>query len=100
MAYILQHRTTKTISPGKWHPLGARPQQGGVNFAIYSQYASEVFLLLFDDLDGDPTDIIKLSNRTRYIWHAFVPGIKAGQFYGYKVRGPYDPARGMRFNEN
>ncbi len=47
-----------------------------------------------------PSDIIQLENRTRYIWHAFVEGVKAGQLYGYKVRGEYHPQYGMRFNEN
>jgi len=100
MAYLLQHRTRKTVSTGNWYPLGASVQADGVNFAIYSQYASEVFLLLFDDPGADPTDIIKLEPRTRYIWHSFVRGLKPGQLYGYKIRGEYNPARGMRFNEN
>src|SRR5439155_13919761 len=100
MAYLLQHRTRKTVSTGNWYPLGASVQADGVNFAIYSQYASEVFLLLFDDPGADATDLIKLEPRTRYIWHSFVPGLKPGQLYGYKIRGEYNPARGMRFNEN
>jgi glycogen operon protein len=83
-----------------YYPLGATLQKDGVNFAIYSQNASEVFLLLFDNTDGDPTDVIRLENRTKYIWHTFVHGVKAGQLYGYKVRGDFIPARGMRFNEN
>src|SRR5213594_4430798 len=100
MAHLLQHQTTKTVSPGNWHPLGAAVQADGVNFAIYSQNAREVFLLLFDDPRGDPTDIIRLEGCTRYVWHTFVRGLKPGQLYGYKVRGEYNPARGMRFNEN
>jgi isoamylase len=100
MAYVLQHRTTRTVSAGNAYPLGAFVQNNGVNFAIYSQYASEVFLLLFDDPASDPTDIIKLEAYTRYVWHAFVEGLRPDQLYGYKVRGEYDPSRGMRFNEN
>ncbi len=57
-------------------------------------------MLLFDRPDADPTDIIMLENRTKYIWHAFVHGVKAGQLYGFKVRGDYDPRLGLRFNEN
>jgi isoamylase len=72
----------------------------GVNFAIYSQHAGEVFLLLFDRPDGDPTDIIRLEHRTKFIWHTFVHGVKAGQRYGYKIRGAFNPAYGLRFNEN
>src|SRR5213594_509221 len=100
MAHLLQHQTTKTVSPGNWHPLGAAVQADGVNFAIYSQNAREVFLLLFDDPRGDPTDIIRLEGCTRYVWHTFVRGLKPGQLYGYKIRGEYNPARGMRFNEH
>jgi glycogen operon protein len=72
----------------------------GVNFALYSQNADAVFLLFFDRPDGEPTDIIQLRHRQKYIWHAFVPGVTAGQLYAYKVRGEFNPARGLRFNEH
>ena len=100
MSYQLIHKTTKKLSPGKYYPLGAALNSDGVNFALYSQNAREVFLLLFDLEKGEPTDVIKLENRTKYVWHTFVHGIKAGQLYGYKVRGDFNPAYGMRFNEN
>src|SRR5512139_2449430 len=100
MAYELKHKTTRNILPGRYDPLGATLSEKGVNFAIYSQHASEVFLLLFDRPDSEPTDIIRLENRTKFIWHAFVQGLKAGQLYGYKVRGDFSPGYGMRFNEN
>ena len=58
-----------------------------------------MWLLLFDRPDGDPTDIIRVQDRDRFAWHVFVHGAGAGQFYGYKVRGPFDPARGLRFND-
>ncbi|MFA4828530.1 MAG: glycogen debranching protein GlgX [Thermodesulfovibrionales bacterium] len=100
MPYELRHKTDKKISSGKYFPLGATLYDSGINFAIYSQHASEVFLLLFDIPDGAPTDIIKLENRTKYVWYAFIHGLKAGQLYGYKIKGDYNPAYGMRFNEN
>lgn len=100
MGYELKHRTNRKVSSGKYYPLGAALYKDGVNFAVYSQNASEVFLLLFDRPDGEPTDIIKLENRTKYIWYTFVHGLKAGQLYGYKVKGDFNPAYGMRFNEN
>jgi len=100
MEYSLEHKTNKKISPGKSTPLGATLVNEGVNFALFSQYAKEIYLLLFDSSDGDPTDIIKLENRTDKIWHVLVHGVKAGQLYGYKVRGDYKPSDGMRFNEN
>ncbi|TAL22147.1 MAG: glycogen debranching enzyme GlgX [Nitrospirae bacterium] len=97
---MLSHSTTKKLSAGNFYPLGATLHGDGVNFAIYSQRAHEVFLLLFDDPNAEPTDIIRLEHRNRYIWHTFVHGIKAGQFYGYKIRGEYNPAYGLYFNEN
>ena len=99
MGYELSHRTSRRVSAGKFYPLGATLMPDGVNFALYSQNAGDVFLLLFDDPDGDPTDIIRLDNRTRYAWHVFVPGRRAGQLYAYKVRGEFNPASGLRFNE-
>ena len=99
MAVPLHHRTSKIITRGTHYPLGATLEQDGVNFALHSQCASEVFLLLFDAPDGDPTDVIQLRECDKYVWHAHVQGIKAGQLYGYKVRGDYRPAWGLRFND-
>ena len=96
MEYELKHNTNRQISIGKYYPLGATLHEEGVNFSIYSQCASEVFLLLFGRPDGEPTDIIKLENRTKYIWHTFIHGLKAGQLYGYKIRGDFNPGYGMR----
>ncbi len=98
--YELRHQTDKKLSPGKFYPLGATPTGNGVNFAIYSQTAAEVYLLLFDEVGGQPSDTIRMENRTRFIWHTLVHGLKAGQLYGYKMRGEYNPAYGMRFNEH
>ncbi len=96
----LTHITDKKIAAGKFYPLGATMKSGGVNFALFSQDAREVFLLLFDRPDGEPTDIIKIENRTRLIWHVFVHGIKEGQLYGYRIRGEFNPTWGFRFNEH
>ncbi|MBI5531181.1 MAG: glycogen debranching protein GlgX [Deltaproteobacteria bacterium] len=98
MSYELEHRTTRRVLPGKHYPIGATQHGSGVNFAIYSQHAQEVYLLLFDDPEGDPTDVIRLVACTRRIWHCFVEGLRPGQLYGYKIRGPYEPKRGLRFN--
>ncbi|PIV21083.1 MAG: glycogen debranching enzyme GlgX [Deltaproteobacteria bacterium CG_4_8_14_3_um_filter_45_9] len=100
MAYKLEPKTNRQTSTGRYHPLGSTLYEDGVNFAIFSQYASEAFLLLFDRPDVGPTDIIKLEDRTKYIWHVFVHGLKAGQLYGYKIKGDFNPVYGMRFNEN
>ncbi len=100
MGQDLEHRTTRKIRAGTHYPLGATVQDGGVNFALYSQYADEVFLLLFDRAEGEPTDVIRLAHQTRRVWHVWVAGLRPGQLYGFKVRGPYEPHRGLRFNEH
>lgn len=96
---MLHHSTTKKISEGKHSPLGASIEKDGVNFAIFSKYADEVFLFLFDTKNSKPTDVINVSNNTENVRHVFVHGIKAGQFYAYKVLGEYNPLTGKRFNE-
>jgi glycogen operon protein len=89
----------KTVEKGAWYPLGATLTPDGVNFAVYSQSATEVFLLLFATADGEPTDVIPLRYRTKHIWHGLVKGLRAGQLYGYRARGEFRPEQGLRFNE-
>jgi isoamylase len=95
----LSHRTTKTVVKGREYPLGATVVDGGVNFALYSRNAAAVHLLLFDKPNDQPTDVIELQNRDKFIWHAEVRGVGAGQLYGYKVEGDYRPEWGLRFND-
>jgi isoamylase len=87
---------------GRSSPLGASLAPGGVNFSVYSRSASAVDLLFFDrDDDNRPSRVIPIdspSNRTYHYWHVFVPGVKPGQLYGYRVHGPHDPANGLRFD--
>ena len=85
------------LGPGRFYPLGATLQPEGVNFALYSRHASAVHLLLFDAPDGQPTETIPIEHCSRHIWHVFVKGIKAGQLYGYRVFGEYDPGRELAF---
>jgi isoamylase len=91
-------RTTKTLTAGTHYPLGTTLTGTGVNFALYSEHASAVFLLLFAAPDQEPTDVIELQNPTKHVWHAHVGGVRAGQLYGYKVCGDYQPVQGKRFN--
>ncbi|HVN76695.1 MAG TPA: glycogen debranching protein GlgX [Thermoanaerobaculaceae bacterium] len=91
-------RTARRLSPGSIVPLGATLTREGVNFALFSRNAAEVSLELFDDPDGEATEVIPVENRSRFIWHVFVHGLTAGQLYGYRVRGEFDPGRGLRFN--
>ena len=80
---------------GSSFPLGATICQGGVNFSVFSKHATGVQLLFFDRVDAaKPTQVVDFHPRTQrsyHYWHAFVPGITAGQFYGYRVDGPFDP---------
>jgi isoamylase len=100
MVYELKHTTAKDVLPGLHYPLGASIEPDGINFALYSQYAAEVYLLLFNSIDDAPSDIIRMKHKTKNVWHAFVKGIGAGQMYAYKVQGEFNPAMGLRFNEN
>lgn len=88
--------------PGSPDPLGASLQSGGVNFSLFSYHASGVELLLFNHPDEDqPSAIIELNpefHRTGSYWHIFIPGLKAGQLYGYRLHGPYLPEQGLRFD--
>lgn len=87
---------------GKSYPLGATVHPNGVNFALFSKYATSVELLLFDLKDhSKPTHTFALDpvkNKTFYYWHCFVEGIGHGQLYAYRVYGPYDPANGYLFD--
>ncbi|MBS1212941.1 MAG: isoamylase [Proteobacteria bacterium] len=91
-----------TIGTGRSFPLGATVLSGGVNFSVFSKNASGVELLLFDQVDDvAPARRIPFDprfQRTYHYWHVFVPGIGQGQLYGYRVEGPDDPARGLRFD--
>jgi len=98
MATVLRHKTTRRIATGDFYPLGATLRPDGVNFALYSRDATAVHLLLFDRPNGPPTDVIRLEDRTKFVWHALVLGVKPGHLYGYKVEGDFDPANGKRFN--
>lgn len=90
------------VQKGSPFPLGASVQDGGVNFSVFSRNASGVELLFFDDRnDGIASRSVSfdpVENRTVNYWHAFVPGIQAGQLYGYRVSGPDLPAAGLRFD--
>jgi isoamylase len=87
---------TLAALPGSPFPLGATPGDGGTNFAVASGVADAMTLCLFDDT-GTETQI-PLPDYDAGVWHGFVPGAGPGQAYGYRVAGPYDPARGIRCN--
>ena len=88
----------RLVFPGKPHPLGASLDEQGANFAVFSERADAVFLCLFDDT-GDEERIPMVRGRG-HVWHVYASGIEVNQQYGFRVDGPYDPRRGLRFNVN
>jgi len=95
-------RTQLSVETGKPAPLGSTLSPEGVNFSVYSKSCTHMELLLFDRADdAGPSAVIALDaarHRTYHYWHAFVPGLRAGQIYGYRAHGPLDPGRGLRFD--
>jgi len=84
--------------PGKPYPLGATWDGAGVNFSLFSENATKVELCLFDRNDDRRETCIPMTEQTHQVWHVYLPEVRAGQFYGYRVHGPYEPQQGHRFN--
>ncbi|MDF2705791.1 MAG: glgX [Nonomuraea muscovyensis] len=84
------------VWPGDPYPLGATYDGAGTNFSLYTEVADKVELCLFDE--GNNESRVALTEVDGFIWHGYLPGIGPGQRYGYRVHGPYDPARGLRCN--
>lgn len=85
--------------PGAPYPLGAVYDGNGVNFSIFSEHADRVELCLYDSVhDVRERQRIELVERTHFNWHCYLPGVKPGQLYAYRVFGPYEPLKGKRFN--
>jgi glycogen operon protein len=85
------------VRPGQPSPLGATVLPVGVNFAVYSR-GERVQLCLFDQPRGPEMLCVDLPGRTGHVWHGFLPDAVAGQLYGFRVHGPFDPPSGKRFN--
>ena len=87
------------VLPGRRSPLGATWDGQGVNFALFSENATDVEVCLFDMDDPTvETARVRLRDRTAHVWHGYIPGLKPGQPYGFRVEGPYEPRWGLRFN--
>ncbi len=82
--------------PGRPFPLGPTWDGHGTNFSLFSENADGVQLCLFDDENRE--ERVEILQRTSHNWHAYLPGVGPGQRYGYRVRGPWEPAAGHRFN--
>ena len=93
---------TGAVPKGLSAPLGATLDEAGANFSLYARDAERVELCLFDRRDdATPSRVIPLergNRRIQHYWHTHVPGVRAGQIYGYRVSGPWDPAAGQRFD--
>ena len=90
-----------TVYPGHPFPLGATWDGNGVNFALYADNATKVELCLFSSKHSKRESAkIDMQERTHQIWHVYLPNIKPGQLYGYRVHGPYEPQNGHRFNHH
>ena len=92
-----------SISKGYPLPPGAHLHRDGANFALLSRHATSVCLLLFDDVNENPSQMIVLDpsqNKTGDIWHVWVEGVKEDQLYAYKIDGPFLPEEGHRFNRH
>lgn len=86
---------------GKPYPLGATWDGQGVNFALFSETATQVDLCLFDRADSPRESArITLPQTDDLIWHAYLPDVIPGQLYGYRVSGRHEPAAGYRHNPN
>jgi isoamylase len=87
---------------GRSVPIGATLADSGANFSVFSRSAAAIELLLFDRVDdARPSRVIPIDpclNRTYHYWHLFVPGVQAGQIYGFRAFGPFDRDRGLRFD--
>jgi len=89
------------VWPGTPFRLGANWDGEGVNFALFSAHAERVELCLFDSAEHEvESSRVVLRDRTGDVWHAYLPDVRPGQLYGYRVHGPYEPSRGHRFNPN
>ncbi|HSL95683.1 MAG TPA: glycogen debranching enzyme GlgX, partial [Thermoleophilia bacterium] len=88
------------VWPGRPYPLGATWDGSGTNFAIFSAHAEKVELCLFDGDGRSETARVVLPEFTHEIWHGYLPDVRPGRLYGYRVHGPYEPEAGHRFNAN
>ncbi|MFI5010854.1 MAG: glycogen debranching protein GlgX [Hyphomicrobiales bacterium] len=90
--------STPAITAGSPDPLGITLLEGGVNVAVFARHASQIVFCLFDEQDGGETARLVLPERTGDVHHGFVPGVGEGARYGLRADGPYEPAKGHRYD--
>ncbi|MGA8493351.1 MAG: glycogen debranching protein GlgX, partial [Terriglobales bacterium] len=91
-------QTQPIVWPGKPYPLGANWDGEGVNFALFSEHAKRVQLCVFDQSGRRELHRVNVTEQTDQVWHCYLPEARPGLIYGYRVNGPYEPAKGARFN--
>ena len=96
----MNKQTAPIVWPGKPYPLGATWDGEGANFALFSEHAEKVDLCLFDASGKRELYRIGMKEQTDQVWHCYLPEARPGILYGYRVHGPYDPAKGLRFNRH
>ncbi|MCU1308752.1 MAG: glycogen debranching protein [Acidobacteriaceae bacterium] len=96
----MTRQTEPIIWPGRPYPLGATWDGEGVNFALFSESAEKVELCLFDQFGRREIHRILVREQTDQVWHCYLPEARPGLLYGYRVHGPYEPTKGLRFNRN
>jgi isoamylase len=96
----LNKQSAPIVWPGKPYPLGATWDGEGVNFALFSEHAESVDLCLFDESGRREVHRVRVREQTDQVWHCYLPEARPGLLYGYRVRGPYEPAKGFRFNHH
>ena len=92
--------TSFAVWLGHPYPLGATVSPEGVNFALFAENATGVDLCLFDSPESVNEVRLRMTEHTDQVWHCLVPGLQAGQLYGYRVHGPHEPEQGHRFNDS
>ncbi len=90
------HERQPDAWPGTWNPLGVTLDEGGANVAIWAEGASAVDLCLFDEAGAERR--VALRESTFHVFHGYVPGMRAGDLYGFRVDGSWDPWQGSRWN--
>ncbi|HEV7414918.1 MAG TPA: glycogen debranching enzyme GlgX, partial [Tianweitania sediminis] len=90
----------RRVTHGSPTHLGARWDGTGTNFALFSAHATKVELCLFDSNGRREIERVELPEYTHEVFHGYLPEVRPGQLYGYRVHGPYAPEAGHRFNPN
>ena len=94
----IDHLPIARLEPGQPFPLGATWDGRGVNFALFSAFATQVELCLFDTDGKREVARISLRECSDQVWHGYLPDARPGLLYGYRAHGPNEPGRGHRFD--